>query len=81
MNRLCDAYGMAGLFMDGFPALTECYEIINKMLDSLLPNLSEHFKNKDILTPMVRYFIYYYYLFEKNLPLSSIAHNGFSRCL
>lgn len=50
--RLCDAYGMSGLFMEGFPALTECYEIINKLLDSLLPNLSEHFKSKDILTPM-----------------------------
>jgi len=50
--RLCDGYGMSGLFMDGFPALNECYDIINKMLAEWLPNLNEHFKNKDIHTPM-----------------------------
>lgn len=50
--RLCDAYGMSGLFMDGFPALTECYDIINRLFDEFLPSLSEHFKNKDIMTQM-----------------------------
>lgn len=50
--KLCEAYGMSGLFMEGFPALTECYEIINKMLEELLPAISNHFKENDIHTPM-----------------------------
>lgn len=50
--KLCETYGMSGLFMEGFPALNECYEVINKMMEELLPSLAEHFRNKDIHTPM-----------------------------
>eukprot|EP01111_Echinosteliopsis_oligospora_P014950 TRINITY_DN5762_c0_g1_i1.p1 TRINITY_DN5762_c0_g1~~TRINITY_DN5762_c0_g1_i1.p1 ORF type:complete len:721 (+),score=188.49 TRINITY_DN5762_c0_g1_i1:126-2165(+) len=50
--RLCDAYGMSGLFMDGFPALQDCYALVNKMLDTFLPELAAHLRHKDVSADM-----------------------------
>lgn len=50
--RLCDAYGMSGLFKPGFPGLNQCFTIFNTMLDGFLPALAEHLRDSGVNVDM-----------------------------
>lgn len=69
--RLCDAYGMSGLFKPGFPALSQCFTIFNSLLEGFLPSLAEHLQengvNVDLYCPQ-----WFLTLFIVTLPFALV---------